>query len=185
MPIDQVDVDAPEAEMSFWEHLEELRWHVIRILIVLTITSSVAFLYPEIVYDKIILGPKSPDFITYKLLCQFSQKFNLDDSFCHMHLDFDIVSRELGEQLSNQFWISFCMGLIITFPYFIWEVWRFVSPALKQRSAEFIRCIYGLNRGSGADFLRVFLHAVPDFCYAVWQVGQKAFASPASPAMTV
>ena len=59
------------------------------------------------------------------------------------------------------------------------------SPALKQRSAEFIRCIYGLNRGSGADFLRVFLHAVPDFCYAVWQVGQKAFTSPASPAMTV
>lgn len=137
MPIDQVDVDAPEAEMSFWEHLEELRWHIIRILIVLTIASSVAFLYPEIVYDKIILGPKNPDFITYKILCHFSQKFNLDDSFCHMHLDFDIVSRELGEQLSNQFWISFCMGLIITFPYFIWEIWRFVSPALKQRERKY------------------------------------------------
>ncbi|MCX6189256.1 MAG: twin-arginine translocase subunit TatC [Bacteroidetes bacterium] len=137
MPIDQVDVDAPETEMSFWEHLEELRWHIIRILIVLSITSSVAFFYPEIVYDKIILGPKNPDFITYKLLCKASQHFHFDDSFCNIKLDFEIVSRELGEQLSNQFWISFCVGLILAFPYFIWEVWRFVRPALKSTERKY------------------------------------------------
>jgi sec-independent protein translocase protein TatC len=137
MPIDQVDVDAPEKEMSFWEHLEELRWHIIRILIVLCITSSVAFFYPEIVYDKIILGPKDPNFITYRILCEAAQKYNLDQSFCNMKMDFEIVSRELGEQLSNQFWISFCVGLILAFPYCIWEIWRFVRPALKPSERRY------------------------------------------------
>ncbi len=137
MPIDQVDVDAPEKEMSFWEHLEELRWHIIRILIVLGITSTVAFLYPEIIYDKILLGPKDPNFITYRLLCKAAQHFHFDESFCHFKLDFEIVSRELSEQLSNQFWISFCVGLIVAFPYFIWEIWRFVSPALKSTERKY------------------------------------------------
>jgi len=137
MPLDQVDADVPEKEMSFWEHLEELRWHIIRSLIVLTITSSVAFMYPEIVYDKILLGPKNSDFITYQLLCKASRHFNLDESFCNIKLDFEIVSRELGEQLSNQFWISFCAGLILTFPYIIWELWRFVKPALKPNEKKY------------------------------------------------
>lgn len=137
MPTDQIDLDNHDKEMSFWEHLEVLRWHIIRVLIVLTITSTFAFLYPEIVYDKILLGPKNPDFITYKLLCKASQYFHLDDSFCNIKLDFEIASRELGEQLSNQFWISFCAGLIIAFPYFIWEIWKFVKPALKPSESKY------------------------------------------------
>jgi len=137
MPIDQVDVDAPAKEMSFWEHLEELRWHIIRVLIVLTITSTFAFLYPEIVYDQVLLGPKNADFVTYRLLCKAAQHFHFDDSFCNIRLDFEIVSRELGEQLSNQFWISFCVGLILAFPYFVWEIWRFVRPALKPTERRY------------------------------------------------
>lgn len=132
MPLDQVAEERNDAEMTFWEHLEELRWHIIRSVIAITITSTLAFLYPEVVYDQLILGPKSPDFITYRLLCEASQKYHLDDSFCNIKLDFEIVSREMGEQLSNQFWVSFCVGFIIAFPYIIWEFWRFVRPALKK-----------------------------------------------------
>jgi sec-independent protein translocase protein TatC len=137
MPIDQVDVDAADKEMTFWEHLEELRWHIIRILIALAITSTFAFIYPEVVYDKIILGPKDPNFITYRVLCDASKHFGFGDSFCNVKLDFEIVSRELGEQLSNQFWISFCVGLILAFPYFVWELWRFVRPALKSTERKY------------------------------------------------
>jgi sec-independent protein translocase protein TatC len=137
MPLDQVDVDQADKEMTFWEHLEELRWHIIRMLIALGVTSSIAFCYPEIVYDKLILGPKDPNFPTYRILCKASQVFNLDDSFCHMKLDFEIVSREMGEQLSNQFWISFCIGVILAFPYIIWELWRFIKPALKNTERRY------------------------------------------------
>ena len=118
-----------EKEMSFIDHLEELRWHIIRSLGAILIFSIIAFLSKQIVFGIILLGPSKADFWTYRFLCDIGQKINVF-SFCIAELPFIIQSRQMAGQFMMHLSSSFVIGLICTFPYAFWEFWRFISPGL-------------------------------------------------------
>ena len=121
--------------MSFLDHLEELRWHVIRALIAIVVFSVAAFLLKDIVFGKIILGPSKPDFWTFRMLCKAGEWLN-SDTLCIDELPFIIQSRKMTGQFSMHITSSFVIGLIFAFPYAFWEAWGFISPGLynKERS---------------------------------------------------
>lgn len=118
-----------EKEMSFLDHLEELRWHLIRSTLAVMIVSVLAFLFKDIIFDMIIFGPKKADFPTYRLLCKSAQALGFD-SFCFSELPFRIQSRTMSGQFSAHIWTSITAGFVIAFPYVIYEFWKFISPGL-------------------------------------------------------
>lgn len=134
MPLDQVD-DEP-GEMSFLDHLEELRWHLIRSLTAIFVFAIAAFVSKGIIFGEIILGPSKPSFWTYRMLCNLSEILS-SDALCISELPFIIQSRQMTGQFSMHITSSFVIGLICAFPYAFWEIWRFVKPGLydKERKA--------------------------------------------------
>ena len=118
-----------EKEMSFIDHLEELRWHIIRSLAAILVFSIIAFLSKDIVFGIILLGPSKADFWTYQFLCDIGQKINIS-TFCISELPFIIQSRQMTGQFMMHISSSFVIGLICTFPYAFWEFWKFISPGL-------------------------------------------------------
>ena len=122
------NIEAPE--MSFLDHLEELRWHLIRATAAIMIVGVVAFIAKDFIFDTIIFGPKNPDFATYKFFCKVSKLLGMDESFCTKELPFRIQSREMAGQFSAHIWTSIWAGFIIAFPYVLFEMWKFISPGL-------------------------------------------------------
>ena len=134
MPLDQVE-DEP-GEMSFLDHLEELRWHLIRSLTAVFVFAIAAFVSKGVIFGEIILGPSKPSFWTYRMLCNLSEILS-SDALCISELPFIIQSRQMTGQFSMHITSSFVIGLICAFPYAFWEIWRFVKPGLydKERKA--------------------------------------------------
>lgn len=126
-----------EKEMSFLDHLEELRWHLIRSVLAIIILASIAFLAKDFIFNVLIFGPKQADFPTYKILCKIAQFVGFKDSFCFTELPFRIQSRTMGGQFSAHIWTSITAGFIVAFPYVLLEMWKFISPGLrlKERSS--------------------------------------------------
>lgn len=133
MPLDQYEEDN---EMTFLDHLEELRWHIIRSLIAIVVFAVTAFIAKDLVFKMIILGPSKVDFWTYKMLCQFAEMLGTP-SLCIDELPFILQSRQLTGQFTMHITASFVIGLVLAFPYAFWEIWRFIKPGLypKERSA--------------------------------------------------
>ena len=125
-------------EMSFLDHLEELRWHLIRATLAVLIAGVVAFIAKEFIFDVVLLGPKQPEFITYRVLCSVAQSIGFDESFCYTEIPFSIQNRTMSGQFSIHMWTAITAGFIIAFPYILYEFWRFISPALhdKERKAS-------------------------------------------------
>ncbi|MBA6152763.1 twin-arginine translocase subunit TatC [Gelidibacter maritimus] len=123
-------------EMSFLDHLEDLRWHLIRITLSIVIAGSVAFIFSRWIFDVIIFGPKSMDFPTYKYLCKLSTFLNIDSTFCADAFPFTIQSRTMGGQFSADIWTSIFAGFIIAFPYIIYQLWSFISPGLLENERK-------------------------------------------------
>ena len=123
-------------EMSFLDHLEELRWHLIRATIAILIAGTAAFLMKGFIFDTLLFGPKSMDFPTYKLLCKAASLIGIDTSFCGDSLPFIIQSRTMAGQFSAHVWTSVTAGLIIAFPYVVYELWRFISPGLYENERK-------------------------------------------------
>jgi sec-independent protein translocase protein TatC len=118
-------------EMSFLDHLEELRWHLIRSTLAIVILASAAFLAKDFIFDVVLFGPKKADFPTYKLLCKVANSIGFKESFCFTELPFRIQSRTMAGQFSAHLWTSITAGFIVAFPYILFELWRFISPGLK------------------------------------------------------
>lgn len=129
-------------EMSFLDHLEELRWLLIRITIAILVCGVVAFFFSNYIFDEILFGPKNPNFITYHYFCELSHQFGLDKSLCITEINLPIQNREIGGQFSIHMWTSITVGFIVSFPILLWEIWKFISPALydneKKYAAAFI-----------------------------------------------
>jgi len=119
-----------ENEMSFLEHLEALRWHLIRASLVVVIIGFGAFLAKDFIFDTLIFGPKKADFFTYELFCNISKMMGQGTSFCIEELPFRIQSRAVSGQFSAHLWTSITAGFILAFPYILMEFWRFISPGL-------------------------------------------------------
>lgn len=124
-------------EMSFLDHLEELRWLLIRSTIAILIGATIAFFFSDFIFDQIIFGPKSPDFFTYHFFCDLSQKFGLDESLCVREINLPIQNREMGGQFSIHLWTSITVGFIFAFPFILWEIWKFISPALYDNEKKY------------------------------------------------
>ncbi|XOV92645.1 MAG: twin-arginine translocase subunit TatC [Bacteroidota bacterium] len=150
MALDQIEDEEKnpeEKEMSFLDHLEELRWHIIRSLGAILVFATIAFLNKTLIFHVILLGPSRMDFITYEWLCKLSELLQ-SDSFCIDELPFIIQSRQMTGQFSMHITSSFVIGLICAFPYAFWEIWRFVKPGLYPRERK---------AASGATFYVSFL----------------------------
>jgi len=122
--------------MSFLDHLEQLRWHLLRSVSAILVFMVLAFLSKGFVFGQVILGPSKVDFITYRLLCQLSDMLSIP-ALCIDKLPFIIQSRQMTGQFSMHVTSSLVVGLIVAFPYVFWEVWKFISPGLysKERNA--------------------------------------------------
>ena len=120
------------SEMSFIEHLEELRWHIVRGLIAIGIAAIFVFINIEYVVDKILMGPVHPEFITYKWLCQLGNLLHTPE-ICLQKFSLKFLSSAMTEQFLLTFTLSFAGGFILAFRYVFWEIWRFVRPALSQK----------------------------------------------------
>lgn len=125
-------------EMSFLDHLEELRWHLIRSVLAIVIVASVAFVMKDFIFS-VIFGPKSLDFPTYRFFCNIATFFGITSDFCGEELPFTIQSRLMAGQFSAHIWTSIWSGFIIAFPYVLWEVWRFISPGLRETEKKYSR----------------------------------------------
>ncbi len=145
MPLDQMDVDKlgskelttgkTEGEMSFLDHVEELRWHLVRAVLSIVIFGIAVFVAGDYIFENIILAPKEKSFATYQFIC------GLSESLCFYPPQFKLITRELGEQFFVHMKVAFFLGLIISFPYIFWEIWRFVKPGLYDEERKAARGI--------------------------------------------
>ncbi|MCX6234762.1 MAG: twin-arginine translocase subunit TatC [Bacteroidetes bacterium] len=126
----------PEKEMTFWQHLEELRWHIVRSVLVIVAMTIVALIYKTFIFDHIILAPKDSDFITYRLLCKLADLLSVQ-TLCLRDLEMNIINLSMGGQFTMHVYVSIATGLILATPYIIWEFWRFIRPALKMHERKY------------------------------------------------
>jgi len=124
-----------EKEMSFLDHLEELRWHIIRSTIAIIAAATIAFFGKSFLFDELIFGPTKTDFFTYDFLCRASSIIGYD-SFCNTVFDFEVQSRTMAGQFSAHIWTSITFGFVIAFPYVLYEFWKFVSPGLYTKERK-------------------------------------------------
>lgn len=123
-------------EMSFLDHLEELRWHLIRSTLAIVIIGCVAFLMKDFIFDTILFGPKKMDFPTYRFFCKIGTFLGIDSDFCADELPFTIQSRLMSGQFSAHIWTSIWAGFIVGFPYVLYEMWNFISPGLHENERK-------------------------------------------------
>src|SRR6478609_5613507 len=118
-------------EMSFLQHLEELRWHLVRSSIVISVLAIAAFVMNDFIFDTVIFGPLRQDFISYKVLCDLGYRIGAGDVMCMVVKPAHLQTLSASEQFFNHMWISMLCGLILGFPFLLWELWKFIRPALK------------------------------------------------------
>ncbi len=128
----------PDGEMTFLQHLEELRWHIIRSLVAIVIGAIVAFMFKDIIFDHIILAPNNPDFITNRLLCRLADMVNVP-LLCINQNPVELISIKLTGQFTTHITISLVAGLILAFPYVFREFWSFFRPALYEKERKYAR----------------------------------------------
>lgn len=120
-------------EMSFLQHLEELRWHLVRSSIVIVVFGIAAFCLNDFLFDTVIFGPLRQDFISYKALCSLGYRIGAGDVMCMVVKPAHLQTLSASEQFFNHMWISLLCGLILGFPFVLWELWKFIRPALKNQ----------------------------------------------------
>ncbi|MGF6926974.1 sec-independent protein translocase protein TatC [Chitinophaga sp. W2I13] len=125
-----------KAEMSFFDHLEDLRWHLVRSALALVAFSVFGFLYTEEILDNVIFGPTNADFPSYVILCKISHWIGMGDRLCITPVKVQFLNYKMVGQIMLQFKLAFMIGFICAFPYIFWEFWRFVKPALKERELK-------------------------------------------------
>ncbi len=127
-----------DGEMTFLQHLEELRWHIIRALVAVVAGAIVAFVFKNIIFDHIILAPNNPDFITNRLLCRLADLVHVP-VLCINQDPVELISIKMSGQFTTHINISLVAGLILAFPYVFWEFWSFFRPALYEKERKYAR----------------------------------------------
>jgi len=142
MPLDQVDVDKlPKVgkEMTFLDHLEELRWHIMRSLIAIILLGIILFINQKWLFDTVIFGPTKDEFFSYRAFCRFSEMIGLGDSMCFSPPEFRKQAIGFGESFITSIKMSFVAGFVVAFPYIFWEFWRFIRPGLYAKEQKATR----------------------------------------------
>lgn len=136
-----------QGEMTFLEHLEELRWHIIRSALAIVVFSILAFIFKRVIFDTILLGPSQPDFWTNRMLCQMGNRLNLEGLCINLN-PLVLQNTAVAGQFIAHIKISLIAGLVLGFPYLFYEFWRFIKPALYQNERK---------HATGAVFYITFL----------------------------
>ncbi|MBK8428990.1 MAG: twin-arginine translocase subunit TatC [Lewinellaceae bacterium] len=143
MPLDQDHeherLKKDRGEMSFFEHITELRRHILRSVLAIFAVGTICFLNKEFVFEKVIFGPRHPDFPTFRILCNLSHTVGAGEQMCFTPPKFDLITRVLGEVLMQHLYVSFWLGFIGAFPFIFWEFWKFVQPGLLETEQKAIR----------------------------------------------
>lgn len=130
--------------MSFFDHIEELRRHILRSALAITVFGVVCFLNKDFIFNTLIFGPRNPDFPTFRVLCSLSHSAGWGEAMCFQPVPFKIITRQLGEVLMQHLYVSFWLGIICAFPFVLWEVWKFIRPGLLEAEQQAVRGIVAI-----------------------------------------
>jgi len=124
-------------EMSFLQHLEELRWTLVRCAIAVVLVMIVAFMFSTVIFDTVVLAPQRADFITYRWMCDLGRWAGAGDAMCIKDVGFTFQNQTMGGQFMADLLVSFVAGFILAMPFVLWQFWRFIGPGLnpKERGA--------------------------------------------------
>ncbi len=134
-----------EKEMSFWDHLEEFRWTLIRIIIALIVLSVAGFIVIPYIFDSVILAPRSSDFITYRFFEKAGEIFPFLPDFSADAFDVDLLNINMTTQFMTYISTSFAFAVLLAIPYLIYEIWRFISPALYENEAKGVKMAFAFG----------------------------------------
>ena len=143
--------DNPQGEMTFIQHLEALRWHLVRSAALIATLTVFFLFFSDILFDKVIFAPRTQTFPTYDFMCKMGRALHLEDVICITVPTKKLQTLGASEQFTTYIWICLLAGLIVGFPYLLYEIWKFVRPALKDTEAKPVR---------GFVFVGTFLFAL-------------------------
>ncbi len=139
MSLDQssdIEEEVVGKEMSFFDHVDELRKHLVRAALSIVAFCILAFFYIDFIFHGIILGPLKNNFITYRLLCKWSQKYYHSDQLCVKDFPITLQNTEMAGQFLMSFKLAFLAGIIMSMPYILWQIWKFIKPALNLNEVK-------------------------------------------------
>jgi len=122
-------------EMSFLGHIGELRGHLVRSMIAIIIAAFIVGFNINWIMDHIFFGPTRNDFPTFKIVNHFSRMILGEDSI-HLPKEFPVRVQRLYQQFNVMMAVSIFGGIVAAFPYIVWELWRFIGPALHPRERK-------------------------------------------------
>ena len=122
--------------MSFLDHLEELRWHLVRSFVAIFIIAIIIFINIEFVFNEVLLAHLDPNFTTYQFFCKVFTAIGIESSFCDIQFSQTLQALNPTQQLMTAIWSSLILGFIVAFPYVLWEIWRFISPGLHENERK-------------------------------------------------
>ena len=132
-------------EMSFLDHLEELRWVLVRSTTAILIMAFVTYFISDFLFNDIIFGPTRPSFFTYRFFCELSHQLGFVDSICITELPFIIQNTQMEGQVNMFVWMCLLAGFILSFPYILFEIWKFISPALYEKEKKGAKFFIGVS----------------------------------------
>ncbi|HWR94908.1 MAG TPA: twin-arginine translocase subunit TatC [Flavobacterium sp.] len=123
-------------EMSFLDHLEELRWLLVRSTVAILVCATATFFVSDYIFDIIIFGPTHAEFVTYRFFCDLSHQLGFADSICVTEMPFIIQNTNMEGQVNILIWTCITAGFILSFPFILWQLWKFISPALYEKERK-------------------------------------------------
>ena len=138
---------AEDQNLTFWDHLEDLRWMLLRSLVAVFVFAILGFIIMPFLYDKYVMGPTTSDFFLYKYLCIITSKIPFIPDFCDDNFHVEIVNINLASQFFRHMSTSFWFAMILTFPYLVYEIWKFINPALYANEKPKVRTAFLFGTG--------------------------------------
>lgn len=130
-----------ESEMTFIDHLEVLRWHIVRSVLAILISAILFFIYIDELFDSVIMGPTRNDFISYRVLCNLSHFLGMGDSLCMPPMKLNLQVTSISGTFMSSITIAVVGGLLVAIPFVFYEIWKFVRPALKPTELKYTQGI--------------------------------------------
>ncbi len=147
MAADAGSSGADDSGMSFWGHLEALRWTIFRMLVALVICVVAAFIAMPYIFDNFILAPTGAGFFLYRFFANLGGKVPFLPDFGDSGFSVDIININVASQFMTHISTSFWLALVMAFPYIIYEIWKFVRPALFPKEVRDMRLAFFFGTG--------------------------------------
>jgi sec-independent protein translocase protein TatC len=134
-------MSSEEKNMSFLDHLEELRKRLFRIVVAMLIGVTVIIIFDDFVIDNIIMAPRFDWFPTYEFFCWLGNSTGLGDTLCLKPAQFQLQSTTMGGNFSAYMLVIIIGGIVLAFPYIFHQIWMFIKPGLRQNEIQAVRGI--------------------------------------------